>query len=332
MTTAAPSVSVYMPVYNGAGLLGQTLDSLRAQTHTDWELVAVDDGSSDDSWAVLQMYAERDDRIRPHRLEVNQGHHAASNIALERARGAYLARLDQDDLWCPRRLAAAVDLLDARPEIGYVHSGYARWLPDGALRYRCAPLTHTALRLSMMFGNRICHASVTLRRSAVEREPVHYRDLPGPQDYDLWLRLLAHTRSQGIPEPLVVYRQSEMAMTQLFADRIDAAVDELARQQVAPFTGDAAAEATLRVHRFGPAGPADRVGIAGVHRVYRDAPRRFGDLDIDEALAADARWTERALRSALSRAGGLPRDPRWIAELVRRDRRGTAAAIRRARR
>ena len=99
-----------MPVFDGAAYLDETLESLRAQTLADWELVAVDDCSRDASWEILQRHAARDPRIRPHRHERNRGHRAASNTAFALARGRYVARTDQDDLSLPRRLELQVDV------------------------------------------------------------------------------------------------------------------------------------------------------------------------------------------------------------------------------
>src|SRR6188472_297035 len=128
--TSDPTVSVVMPVYNGAGYLGEALNSILAQTYGDFEVVAVDDGSSDESWTILASYGARDDRVRPHRLAQNAGHHVASNTAIELSRGRFIARLDQDDLADRSRLARTVDTFHAHPDVGLLHSWYVRWLPD----------------------------------------------------------------------------------------------------------------------------------------------------------------------------------------------------------
>src|SRR3954463_5327589 len=95
---SAPRVSVVMPVFDGATYLAEAVDSLLAQTLSDWELVAVDDGSADDSPAILGRYAAADSRVRILRNDTNMGISAALNRGWREARGAYIARLDADDV------------------------------------------------------------------------------------------------------------------------------------------------------------------------------------------------------------------------------------------
>jgi glycosyltransferase involved in cell wall biosynthesis len=92
-----PLVSVVMPVYNGTKTLDRVIRSVLAQSRSDWELLAVDDASTDGSWEVLCRYAAADTRVRPMRLEVNNGPGAARNAALAVARGQWIAYVDQDD-------------------------------------------------------------------------------------------------------------------------------------------------------------------------------------------------------------------------------------------
>ena len=104
-----------MPVFNGAAHLELTVRSLLRQSLADFELIAVDDGSTDESWAILEAFAERDARVQPHRLARNAGHAVASNTAIERSRGQFIARLDQDDLFLSDRLKVAVETMEASP-------------------------------------------------------------------------------------------------------------------------------------------------------------------------------------------------------------------------
>ena len=113
---SAPAVSVVMAVYNGAALLPETLASLRAQTFTDWELVAFDDCSKDDSIAVLRAFG--DPRIRVIAAAENGGPVVARNRAFAEARGRYVAGLDQDDISLPERFAKQVAFLDTHPDTG----------------------------------------------------------------------------------------------------------------------------------------------------------------------------------------------------------------------
>lgn len=104
-------MSVIMPSYNAARFISASIDSVMAQTWTDWELLIVDDASKDDSGSVIRSYAERDVRIRPFFLQENCGAAAARNVALEHARGRFVAFLDSDDLWVPDKLARQVSFM-----------------------------------------------------------------------------------------------------------------------------------------------------------------------------------------------------------------------------
>ena len=108
-----PTISVSLPVYNGSAFLEEALRSVLAQDFRDFELVAVDDGSSDSSAAILARYPE----VTLLRQE-NRGVAAARNVGVARGRGAYFAFIDQDDLWFPEKLRVQFDFLTARPEVG----------------------------------------------------------------------------------------------------------------------------------------------------------------------------------------------------------------------
>lgn len=127
MSTAAahPRVSVLMPTFNQATFIRRAIESLRAQTFTDWELVIVDDGSTDDTAATIAPY-RADERVIYHRLAHNGGLGAALNIATALARGEYLAYLPSDDLYYPEHLTRLVELLDARPKVDLAYGG-VRW-------------------------------------------------------------------------------------------------------------------------------------------------------------------------------------------------------------
>ncbi len=113
-----PSVSIIMPVYNCARFLRESIVSVLAQTFRDFELIAVDDGSSDGSWELLQTFTDK--HIRTFRFEQNRGVAFARNFAIEKANSKYLVFLDADDITHPTRLAVQVAYLDSRPEIGAV--------------------------------------------------------------------------------------------------------------------------------------------------------------------------------------------------------------------
>src|SRR5262245_820186 len=128
---AAPRVSVMMAAYNGGNLIRESINSVLAQSFTDFEMIIIDDCSTDDTPEVLRSYT--DQRLRILRNEVNLGVVGTRNRGLEEAHGDYIAILDQDDVSRPNRLAAQVAYLDSHPGTVLIASD-AEWLEDGKLR------------------------------------------------------------------------------------------------------------------------------------------------------------------------------------------------------
>lgn len=205
-------VSVAMPVYNGSRYLRETLDSVLAQSMSDWQLVIVDDFSTDESWEIISEYAARDPRIRAERFPENRGHRAASNRAFEMAVGTYVARTDQDDLMLPGRLAAQVRHLDAHPEIGLVASAYYRQTPEGRLLLRRPKSNPIRVRWGLMFDNKFCHSTLMFRRELVSGASP-YRYAPAAYDYEICARLAQVTGVTSLDEPLVIYRVHDAGLT-----------------------------------------------------------------------------------------------------------------------
>lgn len=320
-----PRVSVVMPVYNGGRYLRECLDSLLAQTFADFEVVAVDDGSTDDSTEVLSEYAARDARVRLVRHDVNRGHHVASTRAMREARGGLLARQDQDDVASPDRLARSVEFLDAHPEVGLLASAYRAPGPGGGWRTRCPPLTHAGLVCGLVFGNRICHSSVVLRASLAATGELEYRDLPGPQDYDLWARLLGVTRGAAVPEALVTYRLPHAeSMTGRFSGAQAAAAEEISNRQLRELFApgnpppDHELAAMRRLHGLRGVGRDDYAVTASYLDVYHRLARR-PDLDRRAVAAVRRAWVVRALSTLLREPSSARPDRRFIAAVARHD-------------
>lgn len=208
----APKVSVLLPCLDAARTLPAALDSLLAQTLPDFEVVAVDDGSADESFAVLEQYAARDGRIRPLRLPENRGIVAALAAALATARAPYLARMDADDLCLPERFALQCALLDANPDLDLA-SGLVRF---GGDRRACAGYAHYVdwintlttpekIGLNRFVESPLAHPSVLFRRASYERLG-GYRAGDFPEDYELWLRWLAQgARMAKVPAEVLVW-------------------------------------------------------------------------------------------------------------------------------
>ncbi|OHE78743.1 MAG: hypothetical protein A3G75_00600 [Verrucomicrobia bacterium RIFCSPLOWO2_12_FULL_64_8] len=208
----APSVTVLLPVYNAAATLASAVDSIRRQTFTDWELLAVDDGSTDGSREVLAAARRTDSRARVLDL-THGGVVAALNAGLAEARGDLIARMDADDESHPERLAAQVRYLQENPDFGVVgclveyggdraaNEGYALhadWLNS--------LVTPEQMALNRFIESPFAHPSVMFRRELVGRHG-GYRDGDFPEDYEMWLRWAeAGVRMGKVPRVLFTWR------------------------------------------------------------------------------------------------------------------------------
>ena len=159
---AAPSVTVLMPVYNAARHLQEAVESVLNQSHKDFELLVVDDGSTDEGLALLARYD--DPRIRIERLPRNGGIVAALNHGLRHARGSYIARMDADDIALPIRLERQLQYLEQYPEMGVCGSTIE---PFGGhlVRNWVQHFSPSAVAVALLFENPLCHPTVMFRAS-----------------------------------------------------------------------------------------------------------------------------------------------------------------------
>ncbi|MCX8156680.1 MAG: glycosyltransferase [Verrucomicrobiae bacterium] len=188
-----PAVTVLLPVYNAAATLRTAIRSICAQTFSDWELLVVDDGSTDDSAVITQQLALNDRRIRLLRRP-HEGLVAALEAGLQEARGRYIARMDADDICYPDRMEKQVEMLDWDSELGLV-GGLVEYGGDAAAQRGYALHVEWMNSLSKpedIYVNRFiespfAHPSVMFRRNLIDRYD-GYRAGPFPEDYELWLR------------------------------------------------------------------------------------------------------------------------------------------------
>lgn len=214
--STVPALSVVMATYEGAALLPETLASLQAQTFTDWELVAVDDGSRDGTVAVLRGLG--DPRIRVIESAVNGGPVVARNRAFAEARGRYIAGLDQDDLCLPDRFAAQVAWLEANPGTVLVSTA-TDCLVDGRVRpgQWIRPLTPGLIDWLMLVQNPLVWSSVLFRADAARLlTPFERPECRYVEDFDLYHRLRAFGRIEQIDTVLTLYRQHAGGASQRF--------------------------------------------------------------------------------------------------------------------
>jgi len=316
----APRVSVLLTTFNGAPLLAETLDSVLAQRFEDFELVVVDDCSTDPATpAMLADYAARDRRIRLLRPERNLGIVGARNFGFAACRGTYVAAHDHDDLSHPDRLGLQSAYLDAHPEVAFVGCSVTVLRTDGrreqmADRQTTDPL---ALRWLLHVDNPFSWASIMLRRAAVERLDAFL--LPAfeyADDFEVYHRLLRVGDPASLPEILTTYRWHAGNTSHEVSALLDARAARVLEAPYAAWLGEAApAAARLAIrHISGRAAPDTATlarlggyletileGFCATHAPAPEARRRV------EAQAAGLWWrlTRASLRSGHPRALGV---------------------------
>ncbi len=208
-TSSSLLVSVLVPVYKGESFLTRTLQSAFAQTHTELEVIVVNDGSPDNSEAIIKPFLS-DSRVR-YIKQANAGVAAARNTAIKHATGDYFALLDQDDLWHPEKLARQIELFKSNPQLGLVHCHAAPVDAQGdvlpADPWRPRPTRPNAFQ-EIFLGNPIQACAGMFSREAVDSVG-GFDDSPKlrfADEYDLWLRISARFEVGYVPETMAWYR------------------------------------------------------------------------------------------------------------------------------
>ncbi|MBX9627827.1 MAG: glycosyltransferase family 2 protein, partial [Gemmataceae bacterium] len=297
-----PTVSVVMAARNYARFLPQAVESVFAQTVRDWELVIVDDGSTDATPAAARPFLA-DRRVRYVRAD-RLGQSRAKNLGVGLTRGPFVAFLDADDAWHPDKLERQLTLF-AAPAVGVVHCG--RTVIDEAGRPvgRPAPAGPRGRVLAELFVyNSVCFSSVVVRRRVFEHvggfDPG--RDLA--IDYDFWLRVARHYMFEAVSDELVLYRTGHGNLSRKLSDRVATALSITHR-----------AETRYGVRDAVPAPVRDEA--------YASTCRTMGYVMRDAEPLTAARWYAAALRRASGRiasAKGL------LACLLRAPRRREAGS------
>lgn len=202
-----PLVSVVLPVYNCSRYVATAIESILGQTFGDFELIILDDGSTDRTAQIVRQYTDR--RIL-HVTQSNRGLAQTLNRGIELARGKYIARHDGDDISLPDRLIRQVEYLEAHPDCGLLGTWSVIWENEKETpRGHHHPCDNGELQLRMLFDTFLVHSSVMMRRAALDISGVYSTDPQRnpPEDFDLWLRLIRHCGVANIPEVLLIYRE-----------------------------------------------------------------------------------------------------------------------------
>ncbi len=214
-----PAVSVIVSTYNYGHYLAEALTSVLHQTFADFELIVIDDGSTDNTAAVVKPFLA-DPRVHYYRIE-HAGQSTAKNVGLRRARAPLVAFLDADDLWLPHKLDRQVALYQADPSLGVAYSRRLLIDEQGRELVFREPKLHRGMVLEAMFrDNFVCFSSAMVRRSVFDAAGFFDETLPLAIDYDLWLRVAPRYRFDYVDEPLVKYRTGHANLSRRAEERL----------------------------------------------------------------------------------------------------------------
>ncbi len=204
VTNENPLVSIIIPVYNAQRFIAQTLESVAAQTYADYEVIVVDDGSTDGSRAAIEPFLS-DSRFKLI-AQTNAGISAARNTAIRACAGDFVALLDHDDLWLPEKLERQVEISGQNPEAGMIFTNaelfgesgvIGSYYPDRATYPKQDILEH------LLEENPFCAGTMMVRKSCLDEFGLFDESVPGVDDYEMWLRLaLSGVKAAGTNEAL----------------------------------------------------------------------------------------------------------------------------------
>jgi len=280
-----PRVSVLFTCYNHIRFLPEAWQSALDQTFTDWEIVAIDDGSTDGTRDWLSDPARVSDRTQVILNEQNLGTYGSLNRALASAKGEFIAILNDDDVWAPRKLEAQLELFEKHPEVGLVHTD--GWFIDGeGVKREDSPLGFEFPRFetgdilsALLYQNKIIASAALVRKECFDRVGGFNEAYFGSGDWEMWLRIAEHWPLGCVAEPLTFYRvhgaNASHKLERIWKD--DQMLREWIATKEAPWMarGDAAMGAAF-AHNYAALGTVKTLNgdPAGGRRAYMESIRR----------------------------------------------------------
>ena len=203
-----PNVSVVIPAYNAAGYVAQAIESVLAQTYSDFEIIVIDDGSADTTRKEVERFGGAVHYLR----QANRGVSAARNLGIRASKGRYVAFLDADDLWRPEKLELQVPCLEHEPGVGLVCSDWALEQNGAVIPSVLSmrePVKSGYLFPRVVRDSFLLTSTVVVERRCLEEAGFFDETIPTAEDLDLWLRLSYRYPIAVVSTPLTIKRQRE---------------------------------------------------------------------------------------------------------------------------
>lgn len=204
----ANTVSIVVPVYNAGRFLAETIERVQKQTYGDWELILVDDCSTDNSMSIAGEYAEHDGRIRLVTQEHNSGAAKSRNLGIRSVKGRFLCFLDADDIWLENKLEQELDFM-RKQQACFVFTGYEFADADGR---GLGKIVHVPARITYeqaLRNTTIFTSTVMIDRNQVPDEDIYMPEIASEDTATWWKILKRHGAAYGLDENLVKYRRTE---------------------------------------------------------------------------------------------------------------------------
>lgn len=204
-----PLISVIIPVYNGNGYLAEAINSILYQSFRNFEVIAIDDGSTDNSYEILKQLAKTDSRLRIYKNPKNLNISRTLNRGIKLAKGQYIARMDADDISLKNRFCQQMKFLKKHPQV-VILGGQVKTIDitGKLIGKKLFPITDKQIREALYTTNPIQHPTAIINRSLLPKNFSWYNpDLPPAEDYDLFFRLGQYGKYHNLPVFLLKYRQ-----------------------------------------------------------------------------------------------------------------------------
>jgi glycosyltransferase involved in cell wall biosynthesis len=241
----SPTVTVLLPAYNAEAWIREAVDSIIHQSLSDFELLVVEDGSTDRTGQILGQYT--DARIRLIRHETNRGLIASLNEGLELARGSFVARMDADDLAHPKRLERQVAFMKSNPEVGICGTWFVI-TGEGAPKRVRPPTSNDDMAAMLFFRSPFGHPTVMMSRTFLQDAGLRYNaEARHAEDFDFWVRARSKTRFANLAQYLLQYRAHPAQVSLQHEGRQVDAAGRIRLQQLALLI-PAASEDEKRLH------------------------------------------------------------------------------------
>ena len=206
-------VTFLMPVYNVEKYIAESIESLLAQTYSDFEILIINDGSTDKTQSVIDSYLEKDSRIKCITRE-NRGLISSLNEGFEKIDSKYIARMDGDDLCHPQRLEFQMKFMEENPDVGLC--GTNMRLFDKVSKDVNYPFTDGEIKANIIFTPPFCHGAILFRKDVIDRYNLRYdADFVDCEDYKLWLDLSDKVKFANLPLILYFYRRHGKSVSDL---------------------------------------------------------------------------------------------------------------------